>query len=527
MNNNLVVLLKVLWIEQLKLNTLRGKSGGQKKSVIVMIYAFVILSVMLAVYSYALGYGLGSIGLSRIIPGYGVTVIALLSLVITLLQSNGVLFGFKDYEMLVALPVRTATLIASRFLHMYTINAAVSLVVMVAMGIAYAGFAPTGVQFWIMWLIGALLASLIPTMLAAMLGALIVFFASRFRYTQTLVTVLSFGFVLGLMGMSFAFGDGSEDLDKMQMANLGQMLADQIHRMYPVSAWFEKGVVDNNLGAFLLFCGLSVGWYLLFIALLSLRYKAINTAIMTHQTRSDYTFTASNIRSPLAALYHKELKRFFSSTVYVLNTGMGAMMALFMTIGLFVTGPDKWEEITQIPGVADHITNYLPFVFSMILSMTCTTSVALSLEGKNLWILTSSPIPVRTILNSKILVNLTLLLPNVAVFALLMNLKFRPDFLTGLTFLLTPLAYACFVPVWGIFINLKLPNYDWQTEVQVVKQGLSSMAGMFGGMIFGLLPIGFIALLGMEARLVALGAAAVMAVLTGMLYRRVGRTERL
>ena len=54
---------------------------------------------------------------------------------------------------------------------------------------------------------------------------------------------------------------------------------------------------------------------------------------------------------------------------------------------------------------------------------------------------------------------------------------------------LTPLAYACFTSVFGMWLNLKFPNYSWTSEITVVKQSAASFIGIFFGMMNGAIPI--------------------------------------
>ena len=74
----------------------------------------------------------------------------------------------------------------------------------------------------------------------------------------------------------------------------------------------------------------------------------------------------------------KELKRFFSSTVYVINSGMGVVMAIAFSLAIVVVGP---SQLIAYPGIESILQKIAPFTIALI-SMTCTTCVSLSLEGK-------------------------------------------------------------------------------------------------------------------------------------------------
>lgn len=44
-------------------------------------------------------------------------------------------------------------------------------------------------------------------------------------------------------------------------------------------------------------------------------------------------------------------------------------------------------------------------------------------------------------------------------------------------------------PAWGLIANLLLPRFDWKSEAEVVKQGASVLAGMFGALALSIGPL--------------------------------------
>lgn len=94
------------------------KSKGRK----ITSFAVGLVILMIAFYAYMLAYGLGSMGMEEVIPSYGVAITGLITLFFTALKTNGVLFAYKEYDMMMSFPVKTSTVIASRFLTMYVLN---------------------------------------------------------------------------------------------------------------------------------------------------------------------------------------------------------------------------------------------------------------------------------------------------------------------------------------------------------------------------------------------------------------------
>ena len=53
---------------------------------------------------------------------------------------------------------------------------------------------------------------------------------------------------------------------------------------------------------------------------------------------------------------------------------------------------------------------------------------------------------------------------------------------------LLPLSGAFLAPAWGLIANLLFPRFDWKSEAEVVKQGLSPLVCMLGGMVLSIVP---------------------------------------
>lgn len=130
MKNKCLLLLKV----QIQ-NMAPKKKWGAKQIFLAAMYG--ILLAMLASYSFGLSFGLGFLKMEEIVPGCAVIVPGIVIFFFTMLKTNGIMFAYKDYDMLMALPIPTRTVIASRFLLMYLFNLGITTFVLVPMGVGY------------------------------------------------------------------------------------------------------------------------------------------------------------------------------------------------------------------------------------------------------------------------------------------------------------------------------------------------------------------------------------------------------
>lgn len=483
MNSKVILLLKAQLSGGFGNKT---KSGSRSVSAI----AIGIVAVILVLYAFGISFALGYAGMAYLVPSLAVVITSLVMLFFTAVKANGVLFAYKEYDFMMSLPVKTSTVISSRFMTMYVMNLLMTAAIMLAMGIGYVIWEAPGAAFYIQWILGIFVVPLIPTTLASMLGALIIFFSSRFRYANAVATILSVIMVVAVLGFSFGLGGLKEsEINITQLQSLGDLLLVNLRKTYPPAALFHEGIVNGQMLLMLVFFGGSILWYAVFLAAVSAVYKKLNTSLMTFHARGNYKLAKLKTSSQLAALYRKEGKRFFSSTVYCLNMGMGSLMAIIAAAAILFIGQeglDRFFEMDQVWNLAQRV---LPFVIGALISMSCTTSVSLSLEGKNLWIIQSLPIQAKTVFKSKILWNLTLQIPPALIAALLINLRLPISPVLRVMTFLTPVACAFFNTLWGLFINLKMPEYAWASETALIKQSLPSMIGMLGGLIGGFLPV--------------------------------------
>lgn len=497
---------------------LKNELGRGLKSRERIAAALTIASVIcvLVIYAFLLSYGLGFMGMANVIPSYSVAITCLVILFFTVLKANGVLFAYREYDLLMSLPVRTGTVIASRFLTMYALNLLLSAAIMIPMGIGYVIWVRPGPMFYISFLLGIFTTPFIPTTLAAFIGMLILLFSMKFRHSRAVATVASLAAMLALILLPFnlAGGDGSS-LEIDQLKTFAVQMLDRIHTVYPPALLFYRGIDGHNFVSILCFMGISLIWYYIFIKLISAVYKKLNTAMTTSYVHSDYKLTDLKAASQLKALYTKELKRFLSSTTYCLNMGMGSILVIAVSAALLLVSNEKL-------GLMSKMTNILPFCIATLSAATCTTCVSLSLEGKNIWIIKSMPVEALTVFKSKILLNLSLQIPPVLLAAILLNFRFRLSPVMRCMIFITPVMYSVFDSLWCMLINLKMPDYEWTSEFALIKQSLPSMAGLLSGILAGvILTLTVLLLQPLGAGLVTIIITVLLGILSWFLWKSI------
>jgi ABC-2 type transport system permease protein len=144
--------------------------------------------------------------------------------------------------------------------------------------------------------------------------------------------------------------------------------------------------------------------------------------------------------------------------------------------------PNVVGEITtafMLMGI--HPVWFIFIVVGFSLSTVYTPAVSLSLEGKNLAILKTLPIPALTIFKAKIAFNLWLTLPVVLLSTLIVFSIFSLPWIEALLALTMLLLFAILLSIFFFYLNLFFPRFDYHHEVEVVKQSLAALLAVFGG----------------------------------------------
>lgn len=103
--------------------------------------------------------------------------------------------------------------------------------------------------------------------------------------------------------------------------------------------------------------------------------------------------------------------------------------------------------------------------------------------------------------------------------------KFSLTSIQIITMVLLPIIYSIFTAVQGVYFNSRFPNFEWDTEVAVVKQSMSVIISGAVGMIAIAVPILLIWFLNTPFFLTIWSVALVVVVLTIGMYQKTLKTK--
>lgn len=490
-----------------------GKDPKKKRRAILLSISFVIIALAILFYIAVMTAGLAAIGMAKAVPAFLCMIISVIILFFTIFKASGIIFNMQTYEKVIVLPVKPAVIVISRFLTVYIFNVLMSLLVLLPGTIVYGIFVKPSFGFYLAMCAGTFLIPLLPITIATALGALVSAVSSRMKHKNFFSIVLSFVVVIGIILGSSLLSAQSENITDSQVAAFSTTVFEQIGKIYPPAILFSNGAVNGNIGDYLLFAGISILVFALFVLLVQRTFVSICTALNAHIAKRNYVMKEQMQSSPLKALYQKELKRYFSSSIYVLNTSIGYIMMVIGAVAVFAAAGKMVNASAQIQLA-------LAVLLGLVASISPTTTSSISIEGKQWWIVKSLPLTAKTVYDSKLLVNMTIALPCYVITEILLCFPLHLSAENRLWMLVIPLLYILFSAVMGLTINIKMPNFSWDSEATAVKQSGAVLVTMLLGFVAAGVPAGLLFLLPVGTwGLIMAATAVVLAALTILLYR--------
>ncbi|MDL2287504.1 hypothetical protein LJB90_02960 [Eubacteriales bacterium OttesenSCG-928-G02] len=484
------LLLKVSMLENFNINVfLKTKDEQLKKKyrrqMLLFVFAFVLMVGYSITYSNLMMQSFKLVQAEYLLLSSFMAISSILTLITTINKSSTGLFAFKDYDMISAMPIKSNIIILSRIANLYIFSLLYDMVILVPAGVIYAINVNPPFAFYPVFIITFLLIPIIPMIVGAFIGLIISIISSFFKKNNFVNIILSLAIFFAVYYMSFISTSSDSNL-----TNVISPIINKFNSIYPLVGLYTDSLVKFDILSIVLFIGITIVLGLIFVLITSVYYKKINTVLTTRRTQSNYKIVKTKHSSPRATLIKKEMKRFFGSALYLLNSGMGLILFIIATLFLAFSGTDKISEMLKIPDFNKYITSLLPFIFCMLAGMSNTTAPSISLEGSNFWILKTIPVNTMDILMSKALVNITLsggvtlLCGTILIFSLKL-FTFNSIFIY-----LLPLLFIILMSFIGLILNLNNVNLTWKNEITVIKQSMPVFLSLLIGMI---LPITLLA----------------------------------
>lgn len=502
----------------------KGKLRSKLASaVFILAYAFLmvgILGICFAYLSYTVCEPFTAAGLDWLYFSFMTLIAIALGVFGSVFNTYSSLYKSNDNDLLLSLPIPVRHILISRLIGVYLMGLMFSGVVMLPALIVYYVVAKPGALAVFGSILLTLLISVFVLVLSCLLGWVVAKISARLKNRSLVIVVLSLLFIAAYY---YIYYKASAMLQTLLLSAVvfGEEIKDSAAILYFI------GLCGTGDILAMIFVTAAV------LALFALTWRILSRSFLKIATASDaavkvkYRERTSRRRSPRAALLYKELRRFLSSSNYMLNCALGTLAMPICAVLILVKGDVLIRYMSEAFGMgADLSCAVLAVALCFVVAMNDITAPSVSLEGKNLWIVQSLPVDMRQVLCAKLELHLLL----TAVPALLCSLSvcavFDPSPAMAVLSTLLPLLFALFGALGGLAVSLIRPNLSWTSEISAVKQSFSVLAVLLGGwVVAGIMAFAFYKLYDTLTPLAFLACCCVLLCLICLLLWRILMTR--
>lgn len=395
------------------------------------------------------------------------------------------LYAAKDNDLLLSFPIPPIRILVAKLSGIYlNILFYLLLIIIPATAVLFihAPLNPLAVIFSICL---PFLLALLALVISALLGFGIALLAAKIsRFLRPLTIAL----VIVCIGAYFYIYTQINDILNAILANATTVGEKVKSIFYPFYAYGTAATGDAL--SFLLFALLAI---LLFATILLLLSRTFLNFATTKRGEKAQKYKAVSVKAGSArrALLKKELRRFTGSTTYMLNTGLGILFMPAAGIAL-IFFKDKVTEMLSVLSLGDTglLALFATAMLIFLASMNSMAAAAISLEGKNLWILRSFPLAPKDIFIAKLSLQLIFTLPVILIPITTVVIILDLGVVYSLLVILTTILFVFFNAVYCLTLNLKWPSFTWINEAVPLKQSAPATLSVFGGWALSVLLIG-------------------------------------
>ena len=432
--------------------------SDKKKGICIIAGLIVIMTVFIS-YETMFYLSLAKSDMADCLPSLAILISSSISIILTFLKSHGVFVGMKDYDMIMSLPVKEIDIVISRFIFIYIINVSITLAVGIPAAVIYAVTASANISSWMIFSTALFFIPVIPMTVSLIAGVVINALSLHSKHRNAVSLILSMTAVIIIVVFSFII----QNIGLNSMTALGQNISVAAENLYLPAGMLAKAVSESSWLMLLVFSFFSVMSASVFIFILAHCFKRINTAALSHS--ADNNLQQNNIRpsTPFKAMYMKELKMFFSCTIYALNSSVGMVLMAVTSLAVIFIPIESLGISHQI------ILQLVPLIGAVFVSMSSVAS--------------------SEIIKSKIALNLTIIIPLLLISSAAAGIGLRMDMFKIISTIAVAGSYGLYISVLGIYINYKFPKYDWKSEYYAVKGSVSVLLTTIIGIASSLIPL--------------------------------------
>lgn len=464
---------------------IKNNSNSIKKIIFPLILALIIMC-SIGVYAYTIAEQLHEINLTYIMLTIFIIFTSIITFVEGIYKSQGILFDAKDNELLFSLPIEKPKILFSRIIKLIEFQYLYNSLFMIPAFVVYIVLEKPGISFYFISILMILLLPIIPTVLASIVGYIIKGISSSVKAKKTMQTILTIAMSIIIFAIVFNINSVLENLIKNATS-----INDILTKIYYPAGLYMNLIQKFNVIDLIALVMINIIPLIIFLYLSSILYfKIISNSSEKTTVKKTGKILKIREQKPLWALVKKEIKRFLSSPVYIFNTMFGIVLLLVLTVAMAVNTEGVITAILKRESIdidINIIKTMIPKIYlgiiTFIISLTSITSSSISLEGKSFLVTKTLPISTYKIVLSKIISSNIITTFGTLISSIIFIITFRPTIIDIVFIFAIIMIVPTFISIIGILVNLKYPKMNGTSDVEVVKQSMSSGISVMIGMI--------------------------------------------
>ncbi len=491
-------LLKATMSGGFELFNYRGKTERSKRIIPILLAILVSTTILLSATAMTANFKEDGVATTTILSIYTL-ITTIIILTEGIYKSSDLLFKPRDNDALLAMPIKKSTIVLARIIKFYIFEMLYCLIFLLPAIIAFCLNTEVSATYFLLAITMLVLLPVIPIAISCIAGLVISALSARFKHKSLLQVILSFAFLLAIaiiiLVMNSTSGFSSESI---------AILSDKIVQYYYPASTFVNLATSFDIWQYLLFIAINLVVLLVTVFIISrFYYQIVNHLSITkqsHKTGTKYHYVKHD---QVFAIVKKELNRYFSTPVLLMNTALGLVLFMVAVGALCFKFDDIasaiMSSIEDFPLTLEEMRSFLPSVAFALVAfaslMTFITATMISLEGKAFNLLKTMPISGKKVIMSKVLAALLLIVPITALGSIILSIRFQFNLMDSILVLIATIVLALVTELIGILINLKYTRFDAESDAVVVKQSASVMVATFVGlgMVLITIPLAFAA----------------------------------
>ncbi len=439
---------------------------------------FLSLSIL---YTIIIGSALNDINKINYLPSLFFSVTSIITLITTIYQVKGVIFGSSDYQLLLSFPVSNWQIVLSKIIMIYIYEFSFTFILMLPADIYYFILSPNSISFLIT-ILSLFCIPILPLSVAIIIGFIISFFSERLPLKNVLQVLFTTAFIVLVLIFSFKIGQGNNE----DIAELVNKLISQMEMIYPIMGIYTLGCINGDILYLLMYLAINLGALLLSLMLVGLFYMRLNNWIFTSKVHKRNVKKQLKKGNQFKAFFIKECSTYFNSPVYFLTTIVGGVLAIAFSILMVIEIKNNnlifnlSEEI--VIDLSKILKPYLSVIICAFVGLASLTSSSISMEGDCFWIIKSSPVIYRHYLGAKLVLNQLIIGGCALISSIIIICSMDLEIGELLMVLLNPQAFILFTGSIGLGVNLRHPKLTWSSEQAAVKNSSSTLFSMLSGL---------------------------------------------